>query len=201
VAVLTTEPGWDTPLLGTEYNDGRRGFFRRPLRADGARVKRYCPTSRTAPLDLSDDAEIHAGERTRTSKGLRPAGPKPAASPSSATPAHGKNIGRSPQALHSARGPVAQWIERQTSNLRAEVRLLAGPYGFAVTTTAFDHRLVDREDGCREPQELGSRVIAAQAPASSDGELPPPEAPGPLDDGRGLLRRSNRMTNRCPSLC
>ena len=26
-------------------------------------------------------------------------------------------------------GPVAQWIERQASNLRAEVRLLPGPYG------------------------------------------------------------------------
>jgi hypothetical protein len=197
VAVLTTEPGWDTPLLGTEYNDGRRGFFRRPLRADGARVKRYCPTSRTAPLDLSDDAEIHAGERTRTSKGLRPAGPKPAASPSSATPAHGKNIGRSPPASTLGSGPRSS-VDR-AADFESACRG-STPRG-AIRVRGDDHRLVDREDGCREPQELGSRVIAAQAPASSDGELPPPEAPGPLDDGRGLLRRSNRMTNRCPSLC
>ena len=33
-------------------------------------------------------------------------------------------------------GPVAQWIERQTSNLRAEVRLLPGPITIRLRRTA-----------------------------------------------------------------
>ncbi|MDF2752877.1 MAG: hypothetical protein K0S82_1260, partial [Gaiellaceae bacterium] len=48
-------------------------------------------------------------------------------------------------------GPVAQWIERQTSNLRAEVRLLPGPLGSWRRRNRQKHSLSARCDPASKP--------------------------------------------------
>ncbi len=74
-----------------------------PAQPRGARFELVLPR----PNGNGDDVRAHrlrsyrgsAGERTRTSKGFHPTGPKPAASASSATPARGSRIERPGDAL------------------------------------------------------------------------------------------------------
>jgi hypothetical protein len=113
--------------------DRRRRARRVPLRVPDRRCGRRRPVDvagrvvrvrrrRMAPLDLGHThtdraADVVGSGRERPSRpGTRPAG---AAGP---VPTPGYPV---------VRGPVAQWIERQTSNLRAVVRLHPGPLGEA----------------------------------------------------------------------
>ena len=77
---------------------------------------------------------------------------------------------------YSAQGPVAQWIERQASNLRAEVRFLPGPLTCVLDrarcrrTRAHTARAPTRESARRAPASLRSptsRRVAQWEPRSS----------------------------------
>src|SRR5215203_4923720 len=57
----------------------------------------------------------------------RPPGPQPGALPTELPPPRRGQDSGGPCGILTARGPVAQWIERQASNLRAEVQFLPGP--------------------------------------------------------------------------
>src|SRR5215210_3724231 len=60
-------------------------------------------------------------------------------------------------------GPVAQWIERQPSKLRAEVRLLPGPPRFVIQTAAFLRSRGGLTDTHEVPSWVSSSKVASQA--------------------------------------
>jgi hypothetical protein len=109
-----------------------------------------------SPQAKPDFARGSAGERTRTSKGFRPTGPKPAASASSATPAIVKD--------------------------RSHNSLTAAPHTFRVTDVRLPTLLVllSLVAGCGYGDDDEKTAPRSAAPAQAVPRLPEPEAGGTL---------------------
>src|SRR5688500_7412283 len=71
-------------------------------------------------------AKTKGGERDSNP---RPPGPQPGALPTELPPPRPAQDSVERWGILGAHGPVAQWTERQASNLRAEVQFLPGPPG------------------------------------------------------------------------
>src|SRR4029453_7469314 len=77
-----------------------------------------------ARADTLAGRRVRGGERDSNP---RPPGPQPGALPTELPPPRRGQDSGERWGILTARGPVAQWIERQASNLRAEVQFLPGP--------------------------------------------------------------------------
>ena len=86
----------------------------------------------------------------------RPPGSQPGALPTELPPPRARTGYRS-----DAHGPVAQWIERWTSNPRAEVRFLPGPFRRAQPC---ENRMVEPTRFVRKVRDLRSGAVPVLSP-------------------------------------
>ncbi len=138
--VRASHENWD----GSGYPDGLAGedipLASRIIRACNAFVAMTSnrPYREAFPVDEALNELMRcAGTRLRPERRPRPRRTRPGRAGSRASRLAGAGI-------LGARGPVAQWIERQTSNLCAEVRLLPGPLRAARCRVADSREAIQR---------------------------------------------------------